>query len=157
MMKKYIILLLTVFCLIGCKEDNWMDWKVQNELWLEQNLLNDPAVVKTESGLQYKVLHKGNTTDAKPNKYSDVYLDYKGTLINGYQFDANNYASMSLSGVVDGFCEGVQKIYPGGDIILYIPYDLGYGEEGSGTEGGTAFIPPYSTLIFEIHLCAVVN
>ena len=160
-MKKLQILLplflLPLFLLTGCKEDNWMDWKVKNELWLKQNLLNDSSVIQTSSGLQYKILHKGNTTDAKPGKYSTVYIDYKGWLINGYVFDQAAYASLNLSSVVTGFCEGLQKIYPGGDIMLYIPYDLAYGEEGSGSEGGSAFIPPYSTLVFEIHLCAVSN
>lgn len=157
-MKKILILLAAAALLLsGCKENDWMDWKVQNELWLAQNLANDSEVVQTESGLQYKIIHQGNTTDAKPHANTTVYVDYKGSLINGYQFDKSNYAPLNLAQTVAGFTEGMKKIYPGGDIMLYIPWDLGYGEDGSGSEGGTGFIPPYSTLIFEIHLCAVAN
>ena len=156
-MKKLFILIAAIALLTGCKEDNWLDWKTQNEIWLQQNLKNDPEVKVTESGLQYKILYMGNPTDVRPNSYSEVLIDYKGRLINGYQFDASQTAQLSLAQTVKGFTEGLKKIYAGGDIILYIPYDLGYGEDGSGTEGGQAFIPPYSTLIFEIHLSAVSN
>jgi len=155
---KIIVLLAAVALLFaGCKEDNWMDWKVENELWLVQNLQSDPEVHQTESGLQYKIIHQGNTTDAKPHSTTTVYVDYQGWLINGYRFDYGTYSAMSLSQVVEGFAEGMKKIYPGGDIMLYIPSDLAYGEDGSGSEGATSFIPPYSTLIFEIHLCAIAN
>ena len=157
-MKKLMILLAAAALLFtGCKEDNWMDWKLQNELWLQQNIKNDPEVKQTESGLQYKIVHQGNTTDAKPHEGSTVYVDYTGYLINGYQFDSGTYSALAISSVVDGFAEGMKKIYPGGDIMLYIPWDLGYDEDGQGTEGNTGFIPPYSTLIFDIHLCAVSN
>lgn len=134
-----------------------MDWKTQNELWLEQNLLNDPDIKMTADSLQYKIVTIGNKTDVRPQTGSTVVCDYKGRLINGYQFDASNNASFQLvkNAVIDGWVEGLQKIYNHGDIILYIPWQLGYGSEGSGTEGNSSFIPPYSTLIFEIHLCSV--
>lgn len=162
-MKKILILLAAVALLMtGCKESDWMDWKTQNEVWLKNNLTNpymykDVPVQQTESGLQYQIVHQGNITDAKPNGTSTVYVDYSGWFINGYNFDNSSYASMSLSSTVEGFTEGLKKVYPGGDIILYIPWDLAYGEDGQGAEGATGFIPPYSTLIFEVHLCAVAN
>lgn len=162
-MKKILILLAAVALLLtGCKESNWMDWKTQNEIWLKNNQSNplmykDIPVITTESGLQYQIITTGNTTDAKPHGSSTVYLDYKGWLINGYKFDSNNYTMLNLSQTVAGFTEGVKKLFPGGDIVVYIPWDLAYGEDGSGAEGTTGFIPPYSTLIFEIHLCAVAN
>lgn len=162
-MKKILILLAAAALLLtGCKESNWMDWKTQNEIWLKNNLTNplmykDIPVVKTESGLQYQIVTAGNNTDAKPNGSSTVYVDYKGWLINGYKFDSSDYTMLNLSQTVAGFTEGVKKLYPGGDIVLYIPWDLAYKEEGSGVEGNSGFIPPYSTLVFEIHLCAVAN
>ena len=84
-------------------------------------------------------------------------MDYTGTLINGYKFDSAKSASLSVGGVVEGFAEGIKKIHAHGDIEIYVPYDLGYGEDGQGTEGSLAatFIPPYSTLIFKVHLSAV--
>ncbi|MCQ2335505.1 MAG: FKBP-type peptidyl-prolyl cis-trans isomerase [Paludibacteraceae bacterium] len=158
-MKKIFLLLTAVFMLLGCKKDNWMDWKTQNELWLEQNLANDPDIKVTESGLQYKILHMGVTSDAKPQQGSVVYCDYTGKLINGYRFDSSKNAQMSMNvgtgGIIKGFYEGLKKIHVHGDIILYIPWDLAYGEEGVGSEGSSSFIPPYSTLIFTIHLCAI--
>lgn len=162
-MKKILILLAAVALLMtGCKENDWMDWKTQNEVWLQNNKTNpllykDVPVQETASGLQYQIIHPGNTTDAKPNNTSVVYVDYRGWLINGYMFDNSNYAELGVAQVVEGFREGVKKVYPGGDIILYIPWDIAYGEDGSGVEGATGFIPPYSTLIFEMHLCAVGN
>lgn len=157
MKHKLFIILALAAVLCGCKEDNWMDWKTMNEVWLQQNLERDPDIVQTESGLQYKILHQGNPTDARPNSQSIVYVDYTGKFINGYVFDSNKNTELNLSSTVAGFTEGLKKINAGGDILLYIPYDLGYGEDGSGTEGSTSHIPPYSTLIFEIHLSTVAN
>lgn len=145
-----------VFC--GCKVDNWMDWKLQNEMWLVQNAKQE-GVQTTESGLQYKILYPGNTSDARPDNASTVLVSYKGWLINGYQFDASSGTSLAMASVVEGFAEGMKKIHAHGDIILYVPQDLGYGKDGSGTEGSLSakFIPPYSTLIFEVHLDAVTK
>lgn len=154
MSKKILFILAIAACLISCKEDNWMDWKAQNEMWMEQNLL-DPEVQMTADSLQYKIISPGNTTDARPQAGSTVICDYRGTLINGYQFDANTNASFSMSGVVKGFAEGLTKIHNHGDIIIYVPWHLAYGEEGSGNEGNSYFIPPYSTLIFTVHLSSV--
>jgi FKBP-type peptidyl-prolyl cis-trans isomerase FklB len=130
-----------------------MDWKAKNELWLEQNKLQ-PGVQVSATGLQYRVIADPNPTDARPSSGSVVYCDYKGTLINGVQFDGGS-ASFSVSSVVDGFAEGLKKIHCHGDIELFIPYELGYKEEEQGTEGTMSYIPPYSTLIFTVHIRAV--
>lgn len=158
-----LILLFTLLLFTGCKEQNWMDWKAQNEAWLLQNG-KDSTITTTESGLQYRILSMGNKTDVRPQNGSVVYCDYVGKLINGYIFDQQTYAELSIStdadgvgGVIAGFAEGLKKIYTHGDIILYIPWDLAYGEDGSGTEGASGYIPPYSTLIFTIHISAVTN
>ena len=58
-----------------------MDWKVQNELWLEQNLKNDPSIRVTTSGLQYKIIADPTPSDARPNKTSYVTCDYTLRLI----------------------------------------------------------------------------
>lgn len=151
----YLIAVLALF-LTGCKQDNWIDWKLENELWLRQNL-NEPGVrlSPTGSGLQYKVISQGNTTDARPNSTSYVIVDYKGTFINGKTFDSGENTSFNLSQVVEGFAEGLKLMNVHGDYVLFIPWELGYGDNEN--ESRPSSIPPYSTLIFEVHLSAVSN
>lgn len=158
-MKKYALILLALAALLGgCKRKDWMDWKVQNQLWLEQNRLayaDDTTFHISHTGLQYRIKYQGNIHDAKPSSTSTVRCTYQGRLINGAQFDSGNFASFDLSSLVAGFAEGLRQVNVHGDIELYIPYDLGYGEEEQGSEGTQAYIPPYSTLIFNVHLDAV--
>ena len=152
-------------CAISCKKNQWADWKVQNEIWLENNK-KQAGVQVSSSGLQYKIIADPTPQDARPNLNSTVICDYTATLINGYQVDYGNLVSLNLANVISGFAEGCHKIHNNGDIELYIPAYLGYdntkytsnqyGEaEGYGTEGTTGYIPPYSTLIYTIHICAV--
>jgi len=159
-MKRLLLYILPLAALLfsGCKEDNWMDWKLQNEMWLVENAKKE-GVITTDSGLQYKILYQGNPSDAKPDDASTVICSYTGTLINGYKFDSSEGTSLTVSGVVKGFGEGLKKIHAHGDIEIYIPQELGYTDEGSGTEGSLSgsFIPPYSTLIFKVHVSAVTK
>lgn len=156
MKTKIYILLLLSFLVCGCKQKEWIEWKTQNEIWLQQNKQKE-GVQTTPSGLQYKILYEGNTTSTKPSAISTVYVAYTGTMINGVVFDTQSSAAMSLQSTVKGFAEGMTKIYRSGDIELYIPWNLGYGVNGNGTEGYSGFIPPYSTLIFRIHLNDITN
>ncbi len=116
-------------------------------------LAEDPDVEKSESGLHYKVLDPG--TGAKPSLTDSVLVHYKGTLIDGTQFDSSYDrgapATFRLNQVVKGFGEGLTKIGAGGKIILYIPSDLGYGN--SPRPGGV--IKPGDSLIFECELIEV--
>jgi len=116
-------------------------------------LAEDPDVEKSESGLHYKVLDPG--TDPKPSLTDTVLVHYKGTLIDGTQFDSSYEggapATFRLDQVVKGFGEGLTKIGAGGKIILYIPSELGYGN--SPRPGGV--IKPGDTLIFECELLEV--
>ena len=163
---KIIIFLLAALTLTGCKENKWMDWKVQNEVWLQQNRKNEGVHV-TSSGLQYKIIADPTPSDARPNSTSTVVCDYTVRLINGYQVDGG-HATLSLGNCIPGFAEGCHLIHNNGDIELYIPCFLGYdyqkyqeddavNAEGYGTEGTSSYIPPYSTLIYEIHLCSVTG
>jgi len=152
----------------GCKENNWLDWKVQNELWLVQNAQKD-SVVELASGLQYKVLADpgAKNGEAIPNPDgSTIVCDYTVKLINGYQIQGGNSVSLYLPNTIPGFSEGCHHIHNHGDIELYIPAYLGYDyekyqadsyydAEGYGTEGTSAYIPPYSTLIYRIHICGI--
>lgn len=158
-MKKTHLILIAVlaFAATSCKKDNWLDWKTENQLWLEQNKItyaDDPSFHISPSGLQYRILSDPNPSDAMPHNNSIITCDYTGKLINGAQFDGGT-GSFTLSSTISGFIEGLKKIHTHGDIELYIPYELGYGTEGSGTEGTYSYIPPYSTLIFTIHLSAI--
>lgn len=164
---KGVLAVLCVLCAVlfsGCKENNWQEWKVQNELWLEQNLKDDSVKV-TASGLQYKIIADPTPQDARPNSTSTIVCDYTVRLINGYQVDGGT-ASLTLSSCIPGFAEGCRLVHNNGDIKLYIPCYLGYdyqkyeeddvyNAEGSGTEGNTGYIPPYSTLIYDVHICSV--
>jgi FKBP-type peptidyl-prolyl cis-trans isomerase len=116
-------------------------------------LAEDADVEKSESGLHYKVLDPG--TGDKPSMTDSVLVHYKGTLIDGTQFDSSYDrgapATFRLDQVVKGFGEGLTKIGAGGKIILYIPSELGYGN--SPRPGGV--IKPGDTLIFECELLEV--
>lgn len=151
--------------LSSCTVNNWADWKVQNEVWLENNRKQEGVQV-TESGLQYKIIADPTPKDARPNTTSTIVCDYRLTLINGSLIEAGTAVSLSLQNVIPGFMEGCRKIHNNGDIELYIPAYLGYDyekhrsdeydkAEGAGTEGTSSYIPPYSTLIYQIHLCSV--
>ncbi len=150
-MKHYLyILCAVVLALPSCKQQNWMDWKVSNTAWLVQNRAKDSIQV-TPTGLQYKVIRQG-VMNIKPDEEKSVTIDYVGYLINGCVFDSCSNYSSSVSGFVDGFKEGLKKMQKSGHYILYIPYELGYGSDGFGSPGNKNFIPPYSTLVFDITL-----
>ena len=108
-----------------------------------------PGVVTLPSGLQYKVLKAGN--GPKPKRDAEVTVNYKGTLLNGKQFDSsydrNEPLTFPLSKVIPGWVEGVQLMQEGSKYQFFIPWKLGYGAQGAGQD-----IPPYSVLIFEIEL-----
>lgn len=164
-----ILFLGILFCLTGCQENNWMDWKAQNELWLENNK-NQPGVVTSSSGLQYKIVADplAGYGEATPNRTSTIVCDYTVRLINGYKVDGGNSVALKLGNTIAGFSEGCTKIHSNGDIEIYIPAYLGYDAEkynsgdyyhaeGYGTEGTQSYIPPYSTLIYEVHICSIVG
>ncbi len=170
MKQKLYILLAIGAMLMSCKEHKWMDWKTQNDIWLEQHAATYKDSVGfyiASDGLQYRIMADSLQSGARPNATSTVVCDYSGFLINGYQFDGGT-AQFSMSSVVAGFAEGLQKIHQHGDIEIYVPYYLGYDQSayandsigkavGMGTEGTSSYIPPYSVLIFKVHLTSVSN
>lgn len=162
MKKSAYIFIILLAVLSGCKKNDYVEWKSLNEAWLEHNK-TQPGVVTTASGLQYKQLNPSpNPTESRPNYNSTVVLDYKLYLISSYGgYNTGNMlqegtdAVFTLTQVVPGFSEGVQRMRLHDDFVLYIPYQLGYGAEQTGSEGYFGFIPPYSTLIYEVHLKAM--
>ncbi len=110
------------------------------------------GVKTTESGLQYKVLKEG--TGATPKAESVVTANYKGTLLDGTEFDSSygrgEPAQFPVNGVIPGWSEVLKLMKVGSKYQVWIPPDLAYGEEGAGQHIG-----PNSTLVFEIELIKV--
>jgi len=110
------------------------------------------GVKTTQSGLQYMVIKEGD--GIKPKATDTVLAHYKGTLLNGKQFDSSydrgEPLSLPLDHVIAGWTEGMQLMSTGSKYRFFIPYNLAYGERGAGQD-----IPPYSTLVFEIELLKV--
>ncbi len=114
-----------------------------------------PGVVTTASGLQYQVLTEGK--GPKPKATDSVRVHYKGTLLDGKQFDSSYERKepvvFPLAGVVPGWQEGIALMPVGSKYKLWIPSKLGYGEQG--TPGGP--IGPNATLVFEVELLDIVK
>jgi len=113
---------------------------------------NKEGVKTLPSGLQYKVLTEGS---GKIPKLEDrVTVNYKGTLIDGTEFDSSykrgQPATFQVKGIIKGWTEALQLMKEGSKWQLFIPPDLAYGERGAGGQ-----IPPNSTLIFEVELISV--
>jgi FKBP-type peptidyl-prolyl cis-trans isomerase FkpA len=104
----------------------------------------EAGVVTTASGLQYKVLSEGE--GPSPTTADVALVGYKGTLLDGKTFDENPQTAMPVDGVVPGFSEGLQLMKKGGKVRLWIPPQLGYGDQQAGE------IPPGSVLVFDVTL-----
>lgn len=111
-----------------------------------------PEVKTTASGLQYEVIKEGK--GKKPEAKSTVRVNYEGKTIDGKVFDSSyerkEPAEFPLNRVIAGWTEGLQLMSAGSKYMLYIPYNLGYGERGAGED-----IPPYSALIFTVELLEI--
>ena len=122
--------------------------KKEGELFLAENA-KDPEVVVLPSGLQYKIITKGE--GPMPLATDKVKTHYHGTLIDGTVFDSsverNEPISFNVNGVIKGWQEALQLMKVGSKWRLFIPSDLAYGTRGAGPTIG-----PYSTLIFEVEL-----
>ena len=123
--------------------------KVENLAFLENNKTK-PGVIALPSGLQYKVEKEGK--GRKPTSADQVKVNYRGTDMNGVEFEKNDEAVFLLGGVIQGWTEGIQLMSIGSKYTFYIPYDLGYGEMGNPPT-----IKPYATLIFEVELLDIVK
>jgi FKBP-type peptidyl-prolyl cis-trans isomerase FklB len=122
----------------------------EGKAFLEENKKKE-GVKTLSSGLQYKVLAEG--FGKTPKAADNVTVNYKGTLINGAEFD-NSYkrgqpATFKVNGVIKGWTEALQLMNEGSKWQLFIPPELGYGDRGAGP------VPPNSTLIFEVELISV--
>jgi len=122
--------------------------KQEGEKFLAENKTK-PGVITLPSGLQYKVLVEGSGESPKSNDV--VTANYRGTLIDGTEFDSSNKSGQPLvrpaNMLIKGWTEALQLMKPGAKWQLFIPPDLAYGERGSGAQIG-----PNATLIFEMEL-----
>lgn len=126
--------------------------KTEGEAFLTENASKE-GVTTTESGLQYKVITAGEGD--KPSADDVVEVHYKGTLLDGTEFDSsykrNSTVKFPVQGVIPGWTEALQLMPVGSKWELYIPSDLAYGPGGTG--GGP--IGPNATLIFEVELIGI--
>lgn len=126
--------------------------KAEGEAFLVENA-NKEGVTVTESGLQYEVMSEGE--GAKPVATDIVKVHYKGTLLDGTEFDSsysrNEPTTFPLNRVIPGWTEGLQLMPVGSKYKFTIPSDLAYGERDLGK------IPANSTLVFEVELLEIQN
>lgn len=124
----------------------------EGKVFLEANGKRE-GVTTTKSGLQYEVLTPGKG-EHSPKATDTVVCHYEGRLVSGKVFDSsyerNQPAEFGLNQVIPGWTEGLQLMSEGAKFRFYIPYLLGYGEQGAGPS-----IPPYSTLVFDVELISV--
>jgi len=122
-------------------------------------LKENKAVVETPSGLRYEIVKPGTGAPAKPGQV--VTINYTGKLLTGQVFDASADrgpvdllvqvpSAQNPNGIIPGMFEGLQKAGAGAKLILYIPPQLAYGDEGS-----QGVIPPSATIVFEVDIVSV--
>lgn len=125
--------------------------KKEGEAFLAENKKKE-GVKTTSSGLQYKVIKAGS--GAKPKTTDSVTVNYRGTLIDGTEFDSSykrgEAATFPLNGIIPGWVEALQLMPVGSKWQLFVPFNLAYGEHGKGREIG-----PNATLIFEVELVSI--
>jgi FKBP-type peptidyl-prolyl cis-trans isomerase len=125
--------------------------KKEGEAFLAANKTKE-GVVTLASGLQYKILKQGD--GPKPLPTDTVECNYRGTLVNGTEFDSSykrgQTASFGVTQVIHGWTEILQLMPVGSKYQVFIPSELGYGPRGAGTDIG-----PNATLIFEIELVSI--
>jgi FKBP-type peptidyl-prolyl cis-trans isomerase len=124
-----------------------------SEAFLAENATREGVVV-TESGLQYEVIEAGE--GASPNAEDTVEVHYRGTLVDGTEFDSSykrgETVSFGVSQVIAGWTEALQLMSPGAKWKLFIPADLAYGPGGAGN-----LIGPNAALVFEVELVSVTE
>ncbi len=124
--------------------------KTEGEAFLAKNK-ERPGVKTTASGLQYEVVKEG--TGPQPKASDTVTVHYKGTLIDGTEFDSSKEgapATFALGQVVPGWTEGLQLMKVGSKYKLYIPAALGWGDRGAGP-----LIGPNAAVVFEVELLSI--
>jgi FKBP-type peptidyl-prolyl cis-trans isomerase len=141
----------TVAAMQASKKEQVQKNLAEGEKFLAENKTKE-GVKTTASGLQYRVIEEGE--GPSPKAGDSVTVHYRGTLVDGTEFDSSYQrgepATFPLTGVIPGWTEALQLMKKGSKWELFIPSDLAYGERGAGNR-----IPPNSTLIFEVELLSM--
>ena len=128
--------------------------RVAGEAYLATNAARDDVTV-TESGLQYEILLAGEADGALPSPANQVTIHYRGTLIDGTEFDSSysrgEPATFGVTQVIPGFSEALQLMAVGSHYLFVLPSNIAYGPQGQGPDIG-----PNATLIFEIELIEIL-
>jgi FKBP-type peptidyl-prolyl cis-trans isomerase FklB len=127
--------------------------KEEGEAFLAANAKR-PGVITLPDGLQYEVIKKSDSVSASPTLQDTVVTNYKGTLIDGTEFD-NSYKrgqplTLPVGGVIKGWTEALQLMHVGDKWKIYIPSELAYGDRGAGQA-----IPGGAALVFEMELIGI--
>ena len=161
-----LILLISLYFFLACSDNNMNSFynnpcfnklpyteQMAIDVKLIDEYLNEQGIIAEtdESGLRYVIIEEGN--GSRPTTDSTVNVKYRGTLMNDNSlFDESvEGIDLQLSFVIDGWKIGIPLIREGGKIMLYIPSQLGYGCNGSGTS-----IPSNANLIFEVELVEII-
>lgn len=137
---------------IKVKDNDWAEnrnqfHRAEEKAFFAENIIK-PDIVTLNSGIQYKIVKKG--TGKLPKIKDTVTVKYRGTLLDGTEFDSSykrgESDSFKLSDMIPGFSQAMIQVPDGSKVIIYIPSLLAYGEKGN--EG----IPPYAAVIFEVEL-----
>ncbi len=160
-MKRTLILLAAALALVACQPQAKeaaapgapVTQSAASKTFMEK-IGKEAGVKVLPSGLAYKVVRSGPETGLKPQLTDEVKVHYEGKLEDGSVFDSSyergQPAAMPLRGLIPGWQEALQLMRPGDEWVLYVPSNLGYGEEPAGQ------IPPGSPLIFRIELIDVL-
>jgi FKBP-type peptidyl-prolyl cis-trans isomerase FklB len=136
--------------MMATKQQATVDNKNKGDAFLADNKSKNGVKV-LDSGVQYTVLKAGN--GKKPSEADSVVVDYRGTLINGDEFDsteAGNPATLKVSSLIAGWKQALTQMPVGSKWKLFIPPQLGYGERGVGSDIG-----PNEVLVFEVELLSI--
>jgi FKBP-type peptidyl-prolyl cis-trans isomerase len=136
---------------VAARQEQSVENKAKGEKFLEENRTKE-GVVTLKSGLQYKIIKEG--TGPSPKETDRVKCNYRGTTIDGQEFDSSykrgNPATFNVNGVIKGWTEALQLMKVGSKWQLFVPSELAYGTRGAGREIG-----PSETLIFEVELMEI--
>jgi FKBP-type peptidyl-prolyl cis-trans isomerase FklB len=140
---------------IQIKDNDWAEnrkqfFTAEEKYFFADNIVK-PGVVALNSGVQYKIVRKG--TGKTPKAKDTITVNYRGTLLDGTEFDSSYKRgkpdSFKLSDMIAGFSEAMTQIPDGSKVVIYVPTRYAYAEKGN--DG----VPPYAALIFEVELNAV--
>jgi FKBP-type peptidyl-prolyl cis-trans isomerase FkpA len=147
-MRTYLYIIISLLFLVSCSEDKSVEPQTEADIiaYIEANNLN---ATRTSTGLYYVIDNEGS--GSRPTSTSNVTVAYKGYFLDGGTFDQSSDSGISfgLNQVIPGWTEGLQLFKEGGEGMLLIPYNLGYGLNGRPS------IPGGAVLLFDIRLISV--